>query len=238
MTVTCLQISDVHMRADGGSVYERDPAARLRSVLERCEREIGATDLLALSGDQSDDGEPGSMRRVEQILAELHVPRLAVRGNHDESGPHLAVFGSAPAFELGGWRVIGVQSALSGEIHGAVDVGALECVLDGLDARPTLLMIHHPPVPPIAHPWFRLEHAEELLSLLAAREHVRGVISGHVHVPFVLERGSLRLLGAPSTLAAFGFEGGEISVDPTGPTGARAIMLREDGSFDSVLVDA
>lgn len=238
MTVTCLHVSDVHLRADGRSVDGRDPEARLRVVLDACAREALAVDLVVLGGDQSDDGEAAAMQRVKDLVAGSGARLLAVQGNHDGAHAHQQVFGRGEPVELGAWRVLGLDSSLAGEIHGSLDVPALESLLDGLDARPTMIALHHPPVAPTTHPWFRLEHAEQLLESVRERPHVRALISGHVHTPFELRRGSTLLLGGPSTLIPFRFEGGEVTVGEGGPTGARVIELREDGSITSAVLAA
>lgn len=238
MSITCLHISDAHVRADAAGVYGLDPEARLRTVLGACERARVVPDVLVLGGDQSDDGASAGMRRVRDLLADLGVPLIAVRGNHDGEDAHREVFGTSACLERDGWRILGLDSALPGEIHGAVDVAGALALLDGLDERPTLLALHHPPRAPTAHPWFRLEHGEALLSELSLRPHVRAVLSGHLHNPFELAHGGLALLGGPSTLTPFEVRGSEVVVGAGGPTGARVLRLRADGSLGHVLVAA
>ena len=238
MASTILQLSDIHMRADGGPVYGRDPAERLERVLDACERELAAVDLVVLAGDHSDDGESAAMSRVAKLVDRLAAPVLAIPGNHDCRRAHGEVFGDSAPIERGGWRVIGVDSSIPGEVHGTVDVSALELLLDGLDDRPTVLALHHPPLPPTGHPLFRFERAAELVASLASRPQVRALISGHVHMPFEVDVGSLRLLGGPSTLVPFDFAGDELTVGTGGPTGARVIALAEDGSLQSAVLEA
>jgi 3',5'-cyclic-AMP phosphodiesterase len=235
---TILQLADIHMRADGGEVYGQDPERRLSLVLGACERELAAVDLVVLTGDQSDDGAPKALERLRQILAGIGAPILAVPGNHDGPDLQRGAFGDWTPAELGGWRVVGLDSSVPGEIHGSVDVAALESLLDGLDERPTLLLVHHPPVPPTSHPWFRIENARSLLASLAARPQVRAVLSGHAHCAFALGRGPQQLLGGPSTLAPFSFPDDQLIVGAGGPVGARAISLGKDGSLESRLIEA
>jgi 3',5'-cyclic-AMP phosphodiesterase len=237
-SATILQLADIHLRADDGEVYGEDPERRLGLVLAACARELGAVDLIVLTGDQSDDGEPGALERLSQILDRIGAPILAIPGNHDGPDVQRATFGDLTPVEVGGWRLAGLDSSVPGEIHGAVDIAGVESLLDDLDERPTLLALHHPPVPPTSHPWFRLENARRLLACLTARPQVRAVLSGHVHAPFEHWHGPLQLLGGPSTLAPFGFDGEELTVGAGGPTGARAISLRADGALDSRLIEA
>jgi len=235
---TILQLADIHMRADGREVYGQDPEERLGLVLGACERELATVDLVVLTGDQSDDGEPAALERLRQILGGIGAPILAVPGNHDGPDLQRGAFGDWTPAEPGDWRVVGLDSSVPGEIHGSVDVGALESLLDGVDERPTLLLVHHPPVPPTSHPWFRIENVESLLTSLAARPQVRAVLSGHAHFAFAFGRGPLQFLGAPSTLAPFSFPDDELVVGGSGPVGARALSLAEDGSLESRLIEA
>lgn len=237
MAATVLQVADIHLRGDGREIYGRDPERALVDVLQACERELAGVDLVLLSGDQSDDGEPAALARVKELIDPLDAHVLAIPGNHDGPDVQRGTFGDWRPVELDGWRVVGVDSSVAGEIHGAVDVAAVEARLDALDERPTLLAIHHPPVPPTAHPWFQLEHAAGLLESLAGRPHVRAVLSGHVHHPFERVRGQLRLLGAPSTLVPFSFRGAELSVGGDGPLGARVLSLERDGSLGTRLIE-
>jgi 3',5'-cyclic-AMP phosphodiesterase len=236
-TTTILQLSDTHLRADRREVYGEDPERRLALVLTACAREVANPDLVVLSGDQSDDGEQAGEERVREIVARIAAPILAVPGNHDDAEGYRRTFPRGAAVEVGAWRVVGLDSSVPGEVHGSVDVDATELLLDDLDERPTMIAIHHPPVPPTNHPWFRLDHADELLASLAARPHVRAVISGHVHTPFTVVRDGLVLMGGPSTLASFLFHGDELTVGAGGPTGARVIRLSDDGSLDSALIE-
>lgn len=232
MAATVLQITDVHMRADGGELYGVDPAQRLEAVLAACARELERVDLVLLTGDQSDDGGEESTRMVADRFAGLGAPVVAVPGNHDDPAVVRAVFGAPGPVEIGGWRVLCLDTTIPGEIRGSVDVRAAERLIDSAGEQPTLLALHHPPVSPSVHEWFVLEHAPALLASLAERPHVRAVLSGHVHQAFAWRCGPLRLLGGPSTLASLGFAGPEpATAGAGGPTGARALLLGADGSL-------
>ena len=238
MGATVLQLADMHLRADGRDVYGGDPQRRLDLVLEACRRELAAVDLVLATGDQSDDGQPAALAQVRRMLAEIDAPVLAVPGNHDDAEAQRECFGDWRPVELADWRVAGLDSSIPGEVHGSIDPRAVAALLDTLDTRPTLLTMHHPPVAPTTHPWFQLEHAASLLAVLAARPHVRAVVSGHAHYSFSLACDGLQLLGGPSTLAPFRFDGAELTAGAGGPAGARAIFLADDGSLHSQVIEA
>ncbi len=240
MPATVLQLSDVHLAAvPGGPVHGIDPDARLRIVLDAWAASGRRADLLLVTGDDAEDGSAEAYERLADALAGTDLPVLIIPGNHDEREPLAARFGSASDAEVGGWRVVGVDSVLRAQIHGAVDAEAVAARLDAVDDRPTVLAIHHPPRSPSTHPWFRLEGADDLLEVLAARPHVRAVVSGHLHQPFDLAGpGGLRLLGAPSTFEPIDHDGGTYTAPGTCAAGARILHLGDDGVLDTELLVA
>ncbi|MTD43027.1 hypothetical protein GKE82_01570 [Conexibacter sp. W3-3-2] len=233
---TLLHLSDTHLGATpGGPVMACDPDARLATVLAAWTARGESADLVVHSGDVTDDEHPDAVRRVDEALATLGAPVLAVGGNHD--APTVALGGPDTA-EVGAWRVLGARTARPGQIHGTLDVPALLHRLDALDDRPTVLVVHHPPRSRSTHEWFQLDGADALLDALAARPHVRAVLSGHLHDAFALPGpGDLVLLGGPSTAQAIAHEG-EAMRFGEGLTGARVVRLHDDGRLEHELLEA
>lgn len=226
---TVLQISDTHLRNEAGATVENDPDAALVATIEA----VGQVkaDLVLLTGDLADDGSLAALGRLRDLVEPRAVPVLAVGGNHDEVGNVRAVFGTADMVEVGSWRVLAVESAIPGCIHGAVDVDELTCRLDRLDGRPTLIAIHHPPRSTSTHPWFQLIGAEQMLAALVDRPNVRAVASGHLHEAFRLHAGGLELCGSPSTYYAIEHSGDEYRVVRDGVVGAQVLTLGDGGAF-------
>lgn len=235
---TVLQLSDVHLAdAPGGAVLERDADARLAAVLAAWERLDEPVDLVILTGDNTDGASVGAYGRLAAQLRELGAPVLAVPGNHDVASRVADAFGGETVVEVGAWRVVGLDSARPGQVHGEVDVPAAMSLLDGLDGRPTMVAIHHPPHTLSTHEWFQLDGAAELLTGLRLRPHVRIVISGHLHWPFeVRGPGDLTFLGCPSTLVAIRHDGDQYEITPDGVTGGRVLYLDDSGSFSTRIV--
>lgn len=240
MPATVLQLSDTHLgAAPGPTAGDRDPDARLGVVLDAWHQRGERADLVVVSGDNADDGSAAALERLARALATIDAPVLALSGNHDDPDAVRAAFPGPDHLEVGRWRVVGCDTSRPGEVHGTVDVGALMARLDALDARPTVLALHHPPRSRSTHPWFRLDGADALLAGLAARPHVRAVVSGHLHDPFELVGpGDLALLGAPSTLMPIAHAGDEYRTGEGGPTGARLLRLADDGALATELVVA
>ncbi|MEO8264804.1 MAG: metallophosphoesterase [Ilumatobacteraceae bacterium] len=224
-----VQISDSHLREAPHTPVDKDPDASLSATVAAV-RDIHA-DLVVLTGDLADDGTIAALSRVRDLVDQLATPCVAVAGNHDDRAHVLAVFGSTDTVDLGAWRLLAVESVIPGKDHGAVDVAALIGRLDRLDDRPTLLAIHHPPTSPSTHPMFQLIGAEQMLTELRARPHVRAVVSGHLHQAFDRLDGDLRVCGAPSSYYAIEHDGNDFRFNADGIVGAQVLTLGDDGSF-------
>ena len=226
---TVLQISDTHLRSEPNTPAHRDPDAALAATIDAV-RNVNA-DLLLLTGDLSDDGSLPALQRLKSVVTVLSPAILATAGNHDDSDNVRAVFGTTDTVDLGAWRVLGVDSVIQGQDHGSVDVDALTRRLDQLDARPTVLGIHHPPRSPSTNPMFQLLGADDMLAALRDRPHVRAVVSGHLHEVFDRRDGDLQLLGAPSSYYAIVHTGDQYDLVADGLVGAQVMTLGDDGSF-------
>jgi Icc protein len=226
---TVLQISDTHLRAEPNTPVDKNPDASLSATIDAV-RDADA-DLVILTGDLADDGSTAALERLQEAVGKLGSPMLAIGGNHDDVDNVRTVFGAADNVEVGAWRVVGVDSVIPGEIHGAVDVGDLTDRLDRLDDRPTMIAIHHPPRSPSTHPMFQLIGAEQMLAVLRERPHVRAVVSGHLHDAFDRTDGLLQLYGAPSSYYAIQHSGSDLREDDDGLVGAQILTLGDDGSI-------
>jgi len=240
MTVTVLQLSDIHLTSRvGGPVSGYDPDARLAAVLDAWRARATTPDLVLLTGDNTDDGSNDGYRRLHAAVSSLGAPVLVVPGNHDDPAGLATVFGRSGEAEVGSWRVLGVDSSRPAQVHGTVDVAATVARLDALDDRPTVLAIHHAPRPPSAHPWFQLDGGELLLDELGRRPHVRVVASGHLHHAFdVTGPAGPARVGCPSTIMAVGHDGDRYEVGVDAVTGGRVLSLHDDGTWASELLIA
>lgn len=233
--INILQLSDVHFTASGQPVEGQAPDAQLDAVLAAALPRSGRPDLVVISGDLTDDGSRAGYDRLAARLELIGAPLLAVPGNHDDPQLVSEFFGHA-IHTLSEWRVIGIDTSRTDQIHGTVDVPAEAQRLDDLDDRPTVLVMHHPPVSPSTHEWFQLDDAEEFAAMVSSRAHVRAMLTGHLHQPFEAIAGDTPVLGCPSTLVAIQHEGDGFKVGDARGTGARHIVLGPDYLFRSTVL--
>lgn len=195
---TLVHLSDTHLLAGGrllGGSY--DAAAGLRRALDAVAGLGIRPDAIVVTGDLTDLGEPDAYRAlraaVQPLADELGAPVVWVAGNHDErpalrSGLLDAEPTEEPVtgvWDLGGLRLIALDSSVPGWHHGDIDAAQREW-LAGILAAPaplgTILALHHPPLP--SHiPFFdilELRHQDALAEVIAGTD-VRAILAGHLH---------------------------------------------------------
>ena len=176
-----------------------------RTMNEDAVAEINAAgvDATFVKGDIADRGLPEQFGFARQTFARLRMPHHAFLGNHDYYGRHAgagevdgyALLGQAPAprtVDLGGWRLVLLETAEPGDHHGVFGADRL----DWLDATlcetrerglPTLLLMHHQPVPPEHRDRYPNtiglvpEHSLRFFDTIGAHPQVKGVLIGHTH---------------------------------------------------------
>lgn len=228
--VTVVQLSDTHLvrdRTDPGDPTNADDCAR-RTIAALGDRHA---DLVLLTGDLTNDGSAEGCRRLRALVEPFGAPILATPGNHDLPESVAEVFGTADTIELGAWRVLVIDTTIPGCDDGQIDAAAFGARLDAVDVRPTLVALHHPPVSPSTNPMFRLAGATDLVAACAARPHVRGIVSGHLHEAFDRTAGDVPVVGCPSTWYAIVHEGDTYRLVADGLVGAQVLDLGDDGTL-------
>lgn len=160
-------------------------------------------DCTVIKGDIADRGRPEQFAIAARTFARLSAPWHAFLGNHDyyalaDEGREVdgyAALGqpAAPrALDLGGWRLLLIDTVEPGEHHGVFPDARLRWLADALDetrelGTPTLVLTHHQPVPPQFADRFPNtigivpEHSLRLFDLLGRNPQVRAVLIGHTH---------------------------------------------------------
>jgi Icc protein len=195
---TILHVSDTHLLAENRPLGGRfDTAANLGRTLARVERLGIRPDAIVFTGDLTDLGEPEAYRElraaVEPVADRLGAPLIWVAGNHDER-PALRreMLDAEPTLEpvtgvwdLGGLRLIALDTSVPGWHHGDLDGEQLEWLRETL-ATPaplgTILAMHHPPLPSHIPLFDILELRDQgRLAEAIAGSDVRAILAGHLH---------------------------------------------------------
>ena len=191
-------ISDLHIRPRGEPAYGVSETNVLAErAIHALLRVDPAPDCLIITGDLTDCGLDEEYALLSELLARLPFPVFAIPGNHDRRDPFRQAFaaqGYLPvtgqldfAVDVGGIRLIGLDTLVPGKSHGELAETSLPFLSRTLaDARdtPTMVMIHHPPFATgIAHmDATRLSTgAEQLEHILAANRQVQRLLCGHIH---------------------------------------------------------
>ena len=223
------------IRADDTEV----PYWRIMNEDAIAEINAAQVDAAFVKGDIADVGLPEQFAIARQTFERFGVPLHAFLGNHDYYGRHngagevdgYALLGQPPAprvVELGGWRLLLLETAEPGLHHGVFAEDRLAWLAGALaeSDAPTLLLMHHQPVPPEHRDRFpngigmRPEHSLRFFDLIGAHPQVRGVLIGHTH------RNRVRRYRA-----AGGVPFVEVQCTKDYPGGWAHYALYEDGTF-------
>lgn len=195
---TLLHLSDTHLLADNRALAGRfDTAANLARTLEAAEATGIRPDAIVFTGDLTDLGEPAAYAALREavapVAARMGAPVVWVAGNHDERpamrrdllGLDATEEPITGVWDLGGLRLIALDSTVPGWHHGDLDAAQLEWLGEQL-ATPaplgTVLALHHPPLP--SHvPLFDILELRDQARLARAIEgtDVRAILAGHLH---------------------------------------------------------
>ena len=192
-----IQISDIHLTSQGTLLPGVRPRDNLRAGLAKLAEARLEPDLLILTGDLADTGDPACYRDLAEIMEgaarAIGADVVFLPGNHDvhsEFRHHL--LGMSPTSEsvnqirwCGGLRVLLVDSVVPGEEFGALTDETLSFVSDALAVPApdgSVLALHHPPIASPIEPMsrLRLQDPDDLADVITGSD-VRLIICGHNH---------------------------------------------------------
>jgi len=221
------QLTDIHIGFDKGNPEEHN-MIRLRAALDKLVNGPNRPDLLLLTGDLTEDGNPADYARLVEAVSVCPFPVWPMVGNHDLREAVRAAFPHCPP-------------STDGFLHYVLDHGALRLVvLDTLELgrhgggfcevrarwltetlaaapdKPTLIALHHPPFT-AGIPWMDTDPREPWVARLAAtlkgHGQVKGLIAGHLHRTILSHWEDLPVLVCPSTAPAVGLDLTPIDAD-------------------------
>lgn len=199
-------------------------------------------DGLLLTGDLAERGEADAYRHLVDAIAPLQLPSYWLPGNHDQLDTLQQLFQFLPAsqglksIDLDSWRLILLDSVLPQAKFGegylsAQQLQLLRCYLTDPPTKPTLIALHHHPIP-VGIDWvdqMQVQNAQKFLTLIDQFPNTKLVVFGHIHHEFEHQTvNNLGFYGCPSTclqvtpaVTKSGFD----------QPGFRLFWLYEDGSY-------
>jgi Icc protein len=239
--VQVLQVSDLHLlREMGHLVYGQDSDTNLNKALGRVEEEYSVFDLVIATGDIAEDAAAASYQRVLNHLRGLAPAMRWIPGNHDDPETMRAVASEEmlASIEIQGWSIIPLNTRRPEHDEGQIaptELDRLRTLLERSSDRHALIALHHPTVELCDNPICKLTNRSELWNVLTRYQHVRAVISGHLHRAFDQEHDGIRLLGAPSTCVQVNHTDHTFTMETPA---VRVLELRTDGSVSTAVLSA
>jgi Icc protein len=217
--VLIAHLSDPHVCAPGelhqGLV---DTNGMLAAAVRRIVALDPAPDLVVITGDLTEHATPVEYAHALELLSPLRQPLLAIPGNHDEREAFRRAFaghGFVPeagplhfvAGQFGPVRVVGLDISVVGHHHGDIDAASLawlEAALAAEADRPTLILMHQPPVETGIGfiDAYRCFNGDRLAALVSRYPGVERVLCGHVHRHMSMRFGGTMVQIAPSTASS------------------------------------
>jgi 3',5'-cyclic AMP phosphodiesterase CpdA len=210
------QITDTHIVPEGHLASGRvDTATALARAVEHVCRLRPRPDIVLATGDLVDAGVPEEYRRLRQLLAPLPMPVYLIPGNHDEREALRTVFadhaylpreGEFLHYVVEGYplRRLALYTVGPGTPHGRMceaRLAWLQARLRAAPARPTLILMHHPPFSTGIAPMDRqgLENTEAMAAIVREHPQVERVVCGHLHRPIHVRWAGTIASTAPAT---------------------------------------
>jgi Icc protein len=211
------QISDLHIKRPGALAYRRVDTG---AALARCVAALNALeprpDVVIMTGDLVDQGDPEQYAHLKTLLAPLEIPYYLLVGNHDDRTALREAFSDRAELRTGGdfvqytadigpLRLLALDSVVPGQSAGNLcdaRLAWLEAQLETSQDKPVIVALHHPPFEcGIGHmDALRLDPqaAERLAALIARYPNVERVICGHVHRPMFVRFGGTIASAVPA----------------------------------------
>jgi len=240
---TLLQISDCHLcDAHDGLYKAQSPDENILRLLPA----LKATkpDGIVLTGDVAEQGDRAAYERAATYFHALAPHKAWIPGNHDDRSMMSEVLSNKGfVFESvllwGQWRLVLLDSVIDNDPAGELDDEAIALLMTQAKSdQPTLVFIHHPPLP-VGAAWidkYPLKNPQALMEAIDSN-WVKAVCFGHVHQVFSETRAGVQYLSAPATSvnSQSGFD--VFTPDPTGPK-ARWFKLWPNGRWATGVISA
>jgi 3',5'-cyclic AMP phosphodiesterase CpdA len=205
------QITDTHIVApgklfrgpvqgtppDAARIYcEFDTASYLRHAVAALNALVPRPDVVLLTGDLVDHGDPEEYAHLRALLAPLAMPVFVIPGNHDGRETLRDAFRGDGYLPAAGFlqyaiedlplRIVALDTLVPGSHHGtlcAERLGWLDKILAAQPQRPTIVLMHHPPFQTgISYmDNYGFENSAALAEIVACHPQVERILCGHLH---------------------------------------------------------
>lgn len=242
--VLLAQLSDLHICAEWEGV---DPVVQVERVVAAIGSLPNKPDAVLVSGDLTDDGSEEHYRIARELLERLDAPLFVLPGNHDDRGNLRQAFdlpgeGDEPVnytAEVGALRLVCFDSNVPGQDAGSYDRERLAWLDEALAEQPeapTLLALHHPPLPTGITEWDEINltaaDRKAMADLVVRHPQLRLITGGHLHRTVAGAIGGCAVLSVPSACLQVLPNFDRDEVEFVGPPGFAVHVLR-DGELSS-----
>jgi len=234
------QVTDIHLGFQPGDPAELN-RKRFDEVVESLLALTPQPDLLLATGDLSESGSINSYQTLKSITERLPFPVHFVLGNHDLRANFRSVFPDVPvsgaglvqyAFVHGPLRFVVLDTLQEGHHGGALSAEQATWLDETLleDNRPTVLVLHHPPIES-GNGWMTEDlHApwvQRLAEVVRRHPQIIRMITGHLHRAIVTGWHGTTLAVCPSSAPQVAIDFREI--DGENPDGRDMIVAEPPG---------
>lgn len=193
-----IHLSDVHLTGDGTDLFCGNPQDRFDTCIAHANARHGDADLCVITGDLTHHGEEEAYVRFKASVEQLVMPTELLLGNHDDRQAFKKHFPERrtsaggfvqTAFGLGDHRIVLMDTNEPGTHAGHYcerRLTWLENTLIGGRGQPTLVFMHHHPMPVGVAAMDRIGQRDgKALRALLARHSpsIRHMFFGHCHLP-------------------------------------------------------
>ena len=253
--INLVQITDLHLREDpkawlnwGHPVSHCSPWDNLDAVLKDIQQLAIQPDLLVISGDLAEEETLKTYKQLHQRLLTFSedkgLPIVCLPGNHDEVSLMHKVFTTKPIdmpnqLRLKSWQLLFLDTTYNkqqaGYLHNKQLI-ALEQQLQEQPRQPTLIFMHHHPIP-VNSTWMdrmMLQDNRPFLDLIEQHPQIKAIAHGHIHQGFEGQYKHIAVFGTASTCVQFKTQHAHAVFDDKAPA-YRCLQLHDNGTIQSQL---